>query len=414
VTANELEPFMDLARAELEAGSGLERVLKTTLIGILCSPKFLFLHEKSIDASSDHSSSNVAARALSPLEYASRMSFLLWSSQPDDELLSVAAANKLSNSERRRTQINRMLRDPRCQGFLDGFARQWLKVEGFNQFPPDERIFPSFYATEFRGLDSDLIDQPLEMIRELIRSDESVLELLDSDWTMLNERLARYYGINGVEGDAFRRVRLSARDAAIRGGLLGMAGIHRWGSDGSRTKPVERGKYILDVLFNDPPPPPPPNAGEVEPNLRGQKLTVRERLSKHREQTTCNHCHRRIDPYGLAMENFNTIGLWRELEDGEKPIEQWGDERPAIDPSGKLMNGTEFEDFVEFKAAVMGQKERFVRGLTEKLLAYALARSVEPGDRILVDAIVQRAEKENYTFRSILTSIIESKVFRSK
>lgn len=413
VSANEVEPLINLARSELESGADLEQALKTTLIGILCSPKYLFLHEKSLELPTDAKTS-VATRALSPLEYASRISFLLWSSQPDDELLRAASANKLSNQERRRTQINRMLEDPRSQGFLDGFARQWLKVEGFNQFPPDERIFPNFYATEFRGLDADLIDQPIEMIRESILRDESVLDLIDSDWTMLNERLARYYGINGVEGDAFRRVKLSPRDAAIRGGLLGMAGIHRWGSDGSRTKPVERGKYILDVFFNDPPPPPPPNAGEVEPNLRGQKLTVRERLRKHRTQSTCNHCHRRIDPYGLAMENFNTIGQWRELEDGEKPIEQWGDDRPAVDPSGKLMNGTEFENYVEFKAAMMDQRERFVRGLTEKLLAYSLARSIEPSDRLLVDAIVQRAEKDNYTFRSILTAIIESKVFRAK
>ncbi|MEO1526355.1 MAG: DUF1592 domain-containing protein [Planctomycetota bacterium] len=409
VSERETKQFMELARSELELGSDLEQTLETTLVGILCSPKFLFLHESS---SADAATSST--RGLTQLEFATRISFLLWSSQPDDELFRAAVEKKLSDSERLRTQINRMLEDPRSQGFLDGFVRQWFKVDGFNQFPPDERIFPKYYETEFRGLDQDFVNQPLEIVRELIASDGSILDLVDSDWTMLNERLAKFYGINGVEGDWFRRVPLSGRDAAIRGGMLGMAGLHRWGSDGNRTKPVDRGKYILDVFFNDPPPPPPPNAGEVEPNLRGQKLSVRERLSKHREQTTCNHCHRRIDPYGLALENFNTIGRWRELEDGEKPIQQWGEDRPAIDPSGKLMNGTEFNNFVEFKSAMMDQRERFLRGVTEKLLSYALARSIEPNDRLLVDAIVERSAREGYTFRSLLTSIIESKTFRTK
>ena len=409
VAAAEVAPLMKLAESELNFGSDLEQTLETVLVGILCSPKFLFLHE-----SSDRANANTTPRRLTPLEYATRISFLLWSSQPDDELIRAAAANKLSSSRELRIQIDRMVDGPLSQGFLDGFVRQWLKVDGFNQFPPDQRIFPRYYETEFRGLDEDLIDQPLEMVRELLRNDRSLLDLIDSDWTMLNERLANYYGISGVEGEAFRRVTLSGRDAAIRGGLLGMAGVHRWGSDGNRTKPVERGKYILDVFFNDPPPPPPPNAGEVEPNLRGQKLTVRQRLSKHREQTTCNHCHRRIDPYGLALENFNTIGRWRELEDGEKPLSQWGDDRPVIDPSGKLMNGAEFSYFVEFKAAMMEQRERFLRGVTEKLLAYALARSIEPSDRLLIEAIVQRSAEEGYTLRSLLTAIIESKTFRSK
>jgi hypothetical protein len=167
-------------------------------------------------------------------------------------------------------------------------------------------------------------------------------------------------------------------------------------------------------LFNDPPPPPPPNAGEVEPNLRGEKLTVRERLRRHREQTTCNNCHRRIDPYGLALENFNTIGSWRELEDGEKPLAHWGKERPAIDPSGTLPTGDSFENFVEFKRAMIKQRERFLRGLTEKLLAYALARSVEPADRPLIDTIVRKSESSGNSLRTILHEIVASKPFQSK
>ena len=231
---------------------------------------------------------------------------------------------------------------------------------------------------------------------------------------MLNERLAAFYGINGVTGSQFQKVELSKDQAIMRGGLLGMAGVHRWGSDGNRTKPVERGKYVLDVLFNDPPPPPPPNAGEVEPNIRGEKLTVRERLAKHREQTTCRNCHRRIDPYGLALENFNVIGKWRDQLDGEKPLQHWGSDRPTIDAAGTLPSGDRYETYAEFKRALGKQQDRFLRGVTEKLLMYALARTLEPSDRPLVDSVVADARDEDYAMRAILKGIVRSELFHTK
>ncbi|WP_197454726.1 DUF1592 domain-containing protein [Stieleria varia] len=416
VSNTEIQQITDLIQSELDAGHDLQRAMRTGVVAILCSPSFLYLYEAS---ETDN------ARLLQPMELASRLSYFLWSSKPDDELFALAVQGKLSDPKVLESEVNRMLGDDRIDGFLQGFARQWLKIDQFNQFPADEKIFPQFYETRFVGLESDVAEQPLAMIGELIRSDEPVTALLDSDWTMLNERLASFYDIDGVSGDRFQRVALTSSQSAersttmpspeiIRGGLLGMAGVHRWGSDGSRTKPVERGKYILDVLFNDPPPPPPPNAGEVEPNLGGKKLTVRERLRLHREQTTCNNCHRRIDPYGLALENFNVIGQWRDRFDGEKPLNQWGDDRPEIDASGQLPSGESFDDFVQFKQALQKQRSRFVRGLTEKMLMYALARTLVANDRPTIDQIISEAGGDEMSFRSLIQGIAASKAFRAK
>ena len=193
-----------------------------------------------------------------------------------------------------------------------------------------------------------------------------------------------------------------------------MAGVHLWGADGSRTKPVERGKYVLTVLFNNPPPPPPPNAGEVEPNLNGQILTVRERLAKHREQTSCNNCHRRIDPYGLALENFNVIGRWRDRLDGEKPLAHWGDNRPAIESAGTLPNGRQYRDFGEFKHALLEQQDRFTKALAEKLLIYAIGRTLDASDRATVDQIVANAQSRGATLRSLIGEIVASDAFQTK
>ena len=437
VTANEIESFVDLTRRELDQGNDFQSALRTTVVAMLCSPHFLFLHEPSDQLAATSNRDTVhdlatSTRPLSSFELATRISYFLWSSKPDDELMLHAAQGDLLQDIVLEKQINRMLDDPRIEGFIQGFVRQWLRVEEFNRFAPDERIFPRFHETRFAGVERDFEEQPLAMVREILRRDLPVTDLLDSDWTMLNQRLAEYYELDGStstakgtaenqgpradlpSGNEFIPVSLSGDQRIRRGGILGMAGFHRWGSDGSRTKPVERGKYILDVLFNDPPPPPPPNAGEVEPNLQGQKLTVRERLAKHREQTTCQNCHRRIDPYGLALENFNTVGRWREYEDGEKPIRHWGEDRPPVDPSGRLMTGAQFDTFAEFKTVLRRQQDRFIRGLSEKLLSYSLARSVAPGDRVLLDAIVQRCKEDGNSLRTMLGLIIQSKTFRSK
>ncbi len=411
VTENEVAEVVNLVETEMELGNSFEAALKTGLIATLCSPKFLYVFEPEAAAESE--------RRLSTHELATRLSYFLWSSLPDETLRDLAADHSLRQPEILDAQVDRMLADSRIDGFMDGFVRQWLKIDEFNRFPPDQAIFPEYYATELSGIDSDILAQPIEMVREILNKKESLLALLDSDWTMLNERLAAFYGINGVSGEEFQRVSLPREfpdhsDTHIRGGLLGMAGIHRWGSDGSRTKPVDRGKYLLDVLYNDPPPPPPPNAGEIEPNLNGQKLTVRERLAKHREQTSCNNCHRRIDPYGLALENFNVIGQWRTLEDGEKPINQWGNDRPKIEIGATFPSGETYNDFASFKRTILQQDERFLRGLSEKLLMYALARTLEPSDRSLIDLAVANCRKDGDSMSAIIKTIVQSETFQRK
>lgn len=410
VAQTEVDALVDLVRTELQAGASPEQSIETGLVAMLCAPDFLFLFEPGRE--------DDAPRRLTDHELACRLSYFLWSTMPDAELTRLADTGQLQSPPVRAAQVDRMIADPRIEGFVNSFARQWLKVGEFDRFAPDQQIYPDFYATEMAGIEDDVKAEPLAFFREILQHDESVLNLLDSDWLMLNERLAKLYGIPGVDGPELRRVSLhrEASDAASkrRGGLLGMAGVHLWGADGNRTKPVERGKYLLTVLFNDPPPPPPPNAGEVEPNLRGETLTVRERLARHREQTTCNNCHRRIDPYGLAMENFNVIGQWRDRLDGEKPLSHWRDNRPAIDASGTLPSGRRFADFVEFKQAISEQQERFIQALTEKLFIYALGRTVEPSDRPAITGIASQSLNGNATLPTMLKAIAASDSFLSK
>lgn len=408
VDDSEIAAITALVSDELQQGASFEDAVRTGLIAMLCAPDFLFLFEPETSPS---------PRPLNDHEFATRLSYFLWSSLPDDELTNLAARSALNDPAIVAAQVDRLLADPRSEGFVQGFARQWLKVDEFDRFPPDEQIFPDYYATDMVGLGTDMQLQPLAFFREVLHHDLPVASFLDSDWTMLNERLARFYGIDGVHGPALRRVDFRDPSAApynTRGGLLGMAGVHKWGSDGNRTKPVERGKYVLDVLFNDPPPPPPPNAGEVEPNLNGQRLTVRERLARHREQPTCNNCHRRIDPYGLALENFNVIGQWRDRLDGEKPLAHWGNERPPIDPSGVLPDGSTFADFPEFQQLLYSQQGRFHRALAEKLLIYALGRTLEPADRPLIEQLADPTGNDGDTLRQMLKGIALSDQFRRK
>ena len=340
VTDAEISSLVNLVGAEIDAGANSQQALKSGLVAMLCSPDFLFLFETS-------ATDATTPRKLNDYELATRLSYFLWSTLPDAELTRLASEGRLHEPATMAKQVDRMLADPQIEGFVQGFARQWLKIDEISRFAPDQQIYPDYYATDMVGVEQDVKEELLAFFREVLHRDESVVNFLDSDWLMVNERLAKLYDLKGVVGPELRRVPLprgkdaesrtdSSMPERVRGGLLGAAGVHLWGADGSRTKPVERGKYLLTVLFNSPPPPPPPNAGEVEPNLSGKILTVRERLAKHREQTSCNNCHRRIDPYGLALENFNVIGRWRDRMDGEKPLAHWGDKRPAIDPGWNL------------------------------------------------------------------------------
>lgn len=406
VSDAEIDAVVGVFEEETRNDKAFEEALKTSLVAMLCSPDFLYLFEPA------DPEAPVDQRRLTDTEFASRLSYFLWSSMPDSELAQQAASGRLLEPDVLTTQIDRMIDDPRSVALVDDFAAQWLKIAEFDRFAPDKGIFPDYYANRFTAIGDDMRREPLAFFREILRNDVSVLSFLNSDWTMANEKLAAWYGIQGVKGKEFQRVSFPADNP--RGGLLTMAGVAKWGSDGSRTKPVERGKYILDVIFNDPPPPPPPNAGEVEPNLAGQVLTVRERLEKHRHVATCRNCHRRIDPYGLALENFNVIGQWRDKLDGEKPLARWGNNRPDIDCSGTLPNGVDYTSFAEFKQALVGQGDRFERALAEKLLMYALGRTLEASDRTTTLDLIERMQNNNHTLRSLIHGIVSTEAFVTK
>ncbi|MBA2115233.1 DUF1592 domain-containing protein [Bremerella alba] len=396
VTQEEIEKVVTLCLSELAAGETYHNAVRTGLISILCSPKFLYIIEPS---------STDQKRPLDDWELASRLSYFLWSSMPDEELFRLAASGQLRQPGILSAQVDRMLANPKSHGFVLGFGAQWLKTDEFRNFMPDTRLYKE-YDDE---LGEAMVGEVIAFFSEVLHQDESALSFFNADWTMLNERLARFYGIDGIKGNEFRRVNLP--EDSPRGGLLAMAGVAMRGSDGNRTKPVNRGVYVRDVLFNDPPNPPPPNAGEVEPNIKGEKLTVRERLIQHQQIPSCAACHRTIDSYGLALESFNAIGAWRTHQDGEDFRSR---NTPPIDASGVLPNGKPFEDFVEFRLLLLDQKDRFAHGLAEKMLTYALGRPIEPTDRPLVDRLAEQMRNSNYTLSSLIHGVVASQAFHTK
>lgn len=396
VASAEVERVVDLCQAELEAGASFRDSVRTGLTAVLCSPKFLYIVEPS---TADN------RRALNDWELASRLSYFLWSSMPDDELFDLARSGQLRDEQVLSQQVDRMLADPKASGLVHGFGAQWLKTGEFRNFTPDARLYKEYDEK----LGEAMVGEVLAFFEEVLQKDESALSFIDADWTMLNERLARFYGIEGVTGDEFRRVALP--EDSPRGGLLAMAGVAMRGSDGNRTKPVHRGVYVREVLFNDPPNPPPPNAGEVEPNIEGEKLTVRDRLIQHQQIPSCAACHLGIDGYGLALENFNAIGAWRVNQDGE---DFRGNNTPPIDSSGTLPGGKSFAGFPEFKSLLLEQEDRFARGLAEKMLIYALGRPVDASDRGLVDRLATRMADNGYTLSSLIHGIVASDAFLTK
>lgn len=402
VSAQEIDLIYKVGLSEGSADKSFESALKASIITMLCSPSFLYIVEPAQDTQK---------RKLTQFELASRLSYFLWSTMPDMDLFRDADARKLTTTLE--AHISRMMKNPKAEALVDGFAKQWLKAGEFNRFAPDRNSYRRFYENQFKGINEDLNEEPIAFFREIVKTGGDLRDFLSCDWTMANERLAKWYGLpeGSAKGEEFVKVALPADSP--RGGLLGMGAIHKWGSDGSRTKPVDRGKYVLEVLFNDPPNPPPPNVGEVEPNVQGENLTVRERLEAHREIESCANCHSRLDPYGLAMENFNVAGMWRDYQDGENRY--WGQsEKTRIKAVGYLPNGAAFASFQEYKAALRAMETRFFLGFSEKLFTYAFSRAPEPVDRGLIDEMVEALQKSNGKFESAVRTIVLSETFQMK
>ncbi len=391
VTDADLAAPMRFYAAGREQGD-FDAGIRSGLLAILVSPKFLYRAEPP-PANAEPGS----VFRLDDLELATRLSFFVWSSVPDDELLGLAQQGKLHEPRVLEAQVRRMLADPRAENLVSNFAYQWLRVGEIEGFEPDPGLFPNY--------DEDLgiaFEKELKLfLGSILLGDRSVLDLLDADYTFVNERLARLYGIAGVSGDAFRRVKLADPN---RFGLFGKGGILMITSYPNRTAPVLRGAYILDNITGTPPNSPPPNVPALPETQEGQKaLTVRERLEKHRANPSCNLCHGVMDPLGFALENFDAIGAWR-----TKDRYAGG----PIDSSGKLADGTEVNGPVDLRKALLARPDLLVRTLTAKLMTFALGRDLEAYDMPTVRAIARYADAHGDRFSTILMRIVESDEFQ--
>lgn len=393
VDTREVDELMKLFQTEHGEDASFEDSIKFALSAVLCAHDFLFLVEPRTDEPA-------TPRALNNFELASRLSYFLWNSMPDEELFAAARDGHLRDDAILEAQIRRMLRDPKSKRFIRSFVGQWLQTRLVGSFPPDPKLFPQYDY----HLETSMIRETESFFAEILHHDLSVLNFIDSDFAMLNERLARHYQIDGVKGDHFRRVAL--QENSQRGGVMTHASILTGLSDGTRTKPIKRGMWILENLLADPPPPPPPNAGEIEPNKKGgEALSLRERMERHRQVPACASCHRKIDPLGFSLQNYDAIGAWRTHEDGVET---------AIDASGELPGGTTFNTPVEFKTLMLQRKDAFCRCLTEKLMTYALGRGLEITDRDLVDQLSLDMSKSDYRMVDLILNIAKSETFQSK
>jgi hypothetical protein len=386
----DIEPLLQFYRNGRSEGN-FERGIQTALGRLLVSPRFLFRIERD--------PANVGPRGLyriSDLELASRLSFFIWSSIPDDQLLDVAARGRLKDPKILEEQVRRMLADARAAALVKNFGGQWLFLRNMKVVDPDPNAFPDFdenLRDAFRR-ETDLF------LESQMREDRPLAELLTANYTFVNERLARFYGIRNVYGPHFRRVQTDLR----RAGLLGQGSILTVTSYATRTSPVLRGKYLLDNILGAPPPPPPPNVPPLpETTARGREASMRELMEAHRQNAVCATCHQRMDPLGFALENFDAIGKWRTTE-GHAPI----------DASGVLPDGTKFSGPDEFRRALMAHSDEFVRTFTEKLLTYALGRAVAYYDMPALRTVIRGAAPSDYRWSSLVLGIVKSQPFQMR
>ncbi len=388
---SELLRFYTDARARGESfDQGIEKGLRRLLV----SPDFLFRIERDPQGVAP----NTAYR-VSDLELASRLSMFLWSSIPDDELLDAAARGELRKPAVLAQQTRRMLADARSDTLITNFAAQWLRLRNLSANQPDPRAFPNF-AEDLR----QAFRRETELFFEsVVREDRSVLDLLRANYTFVNERLAKHYGIPNVYGSRFQRVTFD--EGSVRGGLLGQGSILMGTSYPNRTSPVSRGKWILDNLLGTPPPPPPPNVPPLEDSSPGGKvLSMRERMAKHRANPVCAGCHRLMDPLGLSLENFDAVGNWRTDDGGAR-----------LDVSGSLPDGTQYEGVKGLRQALLSRPDLVVGTLTEKLLTYGLGRALDQeADAPAVRAITRDAARNDYRFSSIILAIVNSVPFEMR
>ena len=389
VTREEIKAVLVLAKQAVDDGGSFEEGVRLAVQAVLISPHFLFRWE--LDGKPDNPR---AIRSLNEFELASRLSFFLWSSQPDDQLLKCAQKGRLRKNLG--SEVGRMLKDARAQSFVENFVGQWLELRNLDVYQPDKKLFPTFTP----ALRNDMRQETELLFAHVMRGNRSVLELLSADYSFVNARLAAHYGIPDVQGEKFRSVSLRGTS---RGGILGHASILTITSDPNRTSPVKRGKYVLENILGAPPPAPPP---DVPPLSESGEITgtLREQFVKHRQDPTCASCHKVMDPIGFAFENYDAIGRYRTKANGI-----------PIDASGKLETGEPFKNATDLRRILLNRKrEYFARCITEKMLTYALGRGLEYYDKRTIDNIVTRLKKSNYRFSELVQGIVTSLPFDMK
>jgi hypothetical protein len=390
-THDELMRLFGIVVSAEKDGESLDSGIQMALRAVLSSPQFLFRVEPGQDGDS-------SATPLPDNDFglAARLSYFLWSSMPDQELFRLAASGALRRGETLRAQVRRMLRDPKARALAENFAGQWLQTRKLKEFTPDPILFPDFDES----LRESMLEETELFCESIQNEDRSVLEFLGADYSFVNQRLARHYNIPGVVGDGFHRVSLAGTP---RGGVLTQASVLAVTSNPTRTSPVKRGKWILENILGAPPSPPPSGVEALkEEKGQGPSATLRHKLERHRSDPACSSCHRRMDPLGFSLENFDAIGGWR-THDGES----------SVDPSGRLPGGRAFRGPAELRAALLSRPAAFARCLSEKMLAYALGRGLERADGRVVDRIVARLARDGYRFSALVLALVESDPFRN-
>jgi len=392
VTDAEVDGLLHFVNMAVEQGDNFDQGMQLALTAILVSPHFLFRIERDADASNPR-----AAHDVSQFELASRLSYFLWSSMPDEELFRLAGAGELRKPPILEAQVRRMLADSKSKALVDNFGGQWLQLRSLDTAQPDPDRFPGFSD----DLRRDMKRETELFFQSIIREDRSILDFIDADYTFVNTRLAKFYGLAEVASNQLQRVQLPAD--SHRGGVITQASILTVSSYPNRTSPVLRGKWILENIFNAAPPPPPPDVPNLDEKATGATASLRQQLEAHRTNPVCNACHARMDPLGFGLENFDAIGRWR-TKDGAFPI----------DATGKLPNGKTFDGPDGLKRLLLSDKQVLAKCLAGKLLTYALGRGLEEYDQPAVQSIVSQTVASGYKFSALVSAIVASAPFEQR
>lgn len=400
--------FVGIAHDRIDSGDSFLEAMVAAYTTLLCSPHYLYLIESPPDP-------DVANDRLDDYAIAARLSYFLWGSMPDEELVRLASDGVLSQPATMEQQVERMLRDPKSKRFARTFTDQWLDLQEIDATTPDPTVYAEFDEFLFWSMPRET----LSFFEEVLTNDLPVTEFVDSDWTYLNQRLAQHYGVSGVDGGVLRKCSLP--NGSHRGGVITQAAVLKVTADGSRTSPVLRGSWVLNRILGQPADPPPPNTPAIEPDTRGA-TTIRQQLDKHRSTASCNACHQYIDPPGFALETFDAIGGWREFYRGKGGTRVQLDNYPSLTVSrgvdvergGQTADGKAFHGIDDYREILLADKDQIARGLLTKLIVHATGGELQFADRQLVDELLSELRKEDYGFRSMIHAVVQSRVFLCK